>query len=556
MDPSRHPDRTVGAFRVAETAQVWAEDRVTGEPRYIGRGQAAELREEAKAAWQCPVPGCSDARISTRGGSRRDHFFHLTDGAGHSDGESLQHLQAKAMLAAWAREQAPAARVEEERSIKDPVTRRTRRPDVLAEWPDGRRVGFEVEYKSWSVADWRAKQDDFDGHEPLTRAVWLFGHLPRYLAQPPRPADHDEADWDVVLIREIPQAVAGAGMPVLHVNPLDRTIGTVVIEDVSLAEARRWPLWYRAENLGLIGLRLPVDSDTRGRLVVCPLDECELDPELGLVTPVMREVRRVAAEIMAAAAEDRARDELAEQQRAAQRQAAERQAAAEQSTAQSRKAYALAAAERDAKAWTDHPFRLALIKHYGQVPPLLAKRLEDDRGVLGHHEHWHCVAFRDLVRGKIGKTWTVRQVYAVIAQSFKLHNEPHYRGPAITGFLNHLDDHELIAFDWHGGIVRVLNDDPNPAPPPAPPPPSPPPPRRQGPSAAELRTGRSIRLRMEAQRAQAAAQRATVADRGPRLFTVARLVEAGVDADAATALSEMGTAQVAPTSTRRSGKLG
>lgn len=182
MAGGRHTNEQITAFMRDEVAQVWAVDRRDGGLRYLERGTSYAVREEAKSFWRCPVPGCEDGRISTRGGSRRDHFFHLGQGAGHSDGEFVFHLQAKAMLAQRASVRAPDAVVREEQSVKDPETARTRRPDVLAAWPDGRRVAFEVEYKAWPVQAWRGKQADLDALDPPVRTVWLFGHLHRYLA--------------------------------------------------------------------------------------------------------------------------------------------------------------------------------------------------------------------------------------------------------------------------------------------------------------------------------------------------------------------------------------
>jgi hypothetical protein len=85
------------------------------------------------------------------------------------------------------------------------------------------------------------------------------------------------------------------------------------------------------------------------------------------------------------------------------------------------KAYAKAAAERDRIARKSSDLRAALGKVYGKVPPVLSEQLYGDRGVLAHHEHWHCVAYRDSIANRVGKRWTVKQVYAVIAQSFRLH---------------------------------------------------------------------------------------------------------------------------------------
>lgn len=458
----RHGSDAVKAFLNQEVAQVWALHRTTGEPMFLDKGRADAVRQTAKEHWRCPVPGC-EVPISTRGGSRRDHFFHLGEGNGHSDGESMFHLQAKAMLADWARRQDPSVVVTEELTVKDPAASRTRRPDVLAAWPEGRRVAFEVEYKAYTPADWRAKQHDFDQMSPPVLAVWLFGHLHRYLALAPRPAGlAEDQPWDEIVFRELPRAVAAAGMPMLHVNPVDRTVGTVVIDGVPLDQMRKRPRWSAKNDLSHVGLRLPRAGDFHGRLVVCQLDDCRLDPERGLVTPAMAEVEASRAAVEAAAAVDREKDRLAEERAAAIR--------AKQPSKEDRKAYALAAAERDQQKWLDDPLRAGLVRHYGKVPPVLAKKLDGDHGVHGHHEHWHCVAFLKLVSKKVGRTWTVPQVYAVIAESFKLHKEPEKRSHAISGFLRHLKEHGFVDFDdcWNGieGPVTVLHDDVNAPPPP------------------------------------------------------------------------------------------
>jgi hypothetical protein len=447
------------------------------------------------------VPGC-EVPISTRGGSRRDHFFHLGEGNGHSDGESMFHLQAKAMLADWARRQDPSGVVTEELTVKDPAASRTRRPDVLAAWPDGRRVAFEVEYKAYTPSEWRAKQQDFEQMTPPVVAVWLFGHLHRYLALAPRPERlPQDQPWDEVVLRELPRAVAAAGMPMLHVNPLDRTVGTVVVDGVPLDQMRKRPRWSAREDLSHVGMRLPRAGDFQGRLVVCALSECRLDPGRGLVTPAMDEAEASRAAVEAAAAVDRERDRLADERAAALR--------ARQPSPEDRKAYALKAADRDAQKWLDSPMRQSLLHHYGKVPPVLAVRLDDDHGVHGHHEHWHCVAFQDLVSKKVGQTWTVRQVYAVIAQSFTLHKDPLKRGSAISGFLRHLKDHGFVAFDdgWDGieGPVTVLHDDVGGLPPPQQPPPPVPTSVEAPPRARSELSGREwarrLRVSIDAERA-------------------------------------------------------
>lgn len=141
--------------------QVWAVHRTENCRIFLNVGQADAVRDEAKALWKCPVPGC-DGPISTRGKSRRDHFFHPS-GASHGEGESEWHLQAKAMIAGWAEQQPGRVSVREEETAKDEATRMHRIADVMVTWPDldGRKIAFEVEYKPYTAEDWRTKDGEY-----------------------------------------------------------------------------------------------------------------------------------------------------------------------------------------------------------------------------------------------------------------------------------------------------------------------------------------------------------------------------------------------------------
>ena len=116
----KHDAETLKRFVDSDVRQVWAADR-EGNLHYLPEGQAKAMRPRARSGdLRCPVPDCPDPRFTTRGGSRRDGFVHLGDGVRHTDKESISHLQAKAMLAAWARTQEPTADVREERTSRTP----------------------------------------------------------------------------------------------------------------------------------------------------------------------------------------------------------------------------------------------------------------------------------------------------------------------------------------------------------------------------------------------------------------------------------------------------
>jgi hypothetical protein len=136
----------------------------------------------------------------------------------------------------------------------------------------------------------------------------------------------------------------------------------------------------------------------------------------------------------------------------------------------------------------------------------------------------------------------VKQVYAVIAQSFRLHNDAWARGPAISGFLRHLRDHGLVEFEEDAlgsiGTVTVLPHDLMAPPPPPPPPPVPAAPApKQDPVGYTRERVRQIRQELDETRARRAAPPEDLPP-GARP-AVARLVEIGLTPEAAAGLSEL-----------------
>lgn len=208
----------VAAFLDRETRQVWARHRITRAPIFIAPGSAAEVRKTARAEWTCLVPEC-DELISTRGGSKRDHFFHVAAVEHPGGPEGASHLASKAMLAQWAsREASVGAVVAEEQSIKNVELELNRRPDVLVTWPEGRRLALEVEYKHFPAELWAAKQTDFDREG--VAATWLVGHTRVQL---------DPTFASAVRVPALGRTLAATDRHVLVVNPVTRQIGTLAV---------------------------------------------------------------------------------------------------------------------------------------------------------------------------------------------------------------------------------------------------------------------------------------------------------------------------------------
>ncbi|WP_161987453.1 competence protein CoiA family protein [Prescottella subtropica] len=195
---------------------------MTGEPVFIDNGTAAAVRDLARTSWSCLVPGCATP-ISTRGGSKRDHFFHLGNYHHAATPESQNHLAAKAMLAQWAAGQTvDRAVVVEEHAVKNRDTNLDRRPDVLVTRnSDSHRLALEVEYKQFPVESWQRKQQDFD--DEGIACTWLLGHT---RIRPVSRSD-DADDTRGVTVPLLAKRIAAVHRHVLVVNPVTREIGTL-----------------------------------------------------------------------------------------------------------------------------------------------------------------------------------------------------------------------------------------------------------------------------------------------------------------------------------------
>ncbi|PVU84420.1 hypothetical protein DDP54_00800 (plasmid) [Cellulomonas sp. WB94] len=223
----RHDD-SLDDFARGETAQVLARDRRTGELVFLAAGQASAVRPAAREHFECPFPGCdSPAPLTTRGGTYRDHFVHMSPHTHPGGPESLDHFQAKHLIAAWARERAAAACIDVVVNDEEWSPDVRRRPDVLATWPDGRRVAFEVEYKAYPVAAWTEKNADY--RRAGITVVWIFGHSPaRYLRPDNRiGGTRPEGAARGYRLGALTSAVVADSQPVLFINPVTSQIATL-----------------------------------------------------------------------------------------------------------------------------------------------------------------------------------------------------------------------------------------------------------------------------------------------------------------------------------------
>jgi hypothetical protein len=452
----------LAAFLDQELRQVWAMERATGAPVFLGVGQAAEKRTIAKTEWRCPVPDCEDFRITTAGSPRRrDHFRHLGHGAGHSDGEGVFHLQAKSMLAAWARAKYPTLTVREEQTVKHTESRMHRRADVMVTWPDQRRTAIEVEYKAFSPEAWSAKDSQYESAG--VGRIWLFGHLRRHLAQPRRPSDWPEDQVDDRLeLRDLTRAVAEAGQWLIFVNPIERSVATAIVDGWGLDEARRRPNWW--VDPASVGPRRPCGMfGKQARLVIDSLDDCEVDPHLGFVTPAISWVTEQRELVLQAAEADRtlALRRPEENQRFASpvvRGSLELVGSPREQAAEQARVYA----QRRRDEWLASDRYKNFARAY---PPKLAEIVLDHAtyfypGIYFEPQQMRYLIYRDLIHGRRGSTLTFLDVRNAVLRFPGFQYDTRDSQPlrhvnrAVASFLWRLRSCGLLDFESEGYFIH------------------------------------------------------------------------------------------------------
>jgi hypothetical protein len=212
-------------FAGGERRQLWARDTTLPPDAPLVRiapGQAKELRPLCKSGQLvCPFPGCSSPPLNTAGGPRRrDHFRHVQRAAqrDHSP-ETFFHVVGKHLVADWLRQQGAEVEVRIE-----PRLANDQRPDVLANFPDGSRVAFEVQYAPLSVEAWQRRHDGY--RQWGITDYWLFGHLHPQL----RRAYGVYRDQGFYQLSQLQQTLEQQRRRVRWLDPDELQLGTRLVE--------------------------------------------------------------------------------------------------------------------------------------------------------------------------------------------------------------------------------------------------------------------------------------------------------------------------------------
>lgn len=356
-----HDKSAIGTqFLDTESRQVWARDRESGAPVYLEVGMADAMRPIARERLRCPAHGCT-VLISTRGGTRRDHFFHVNSAPHANDGESQAHLGAKAMLADWLSRACLSSQVFEEYAIDTGDADGTRRADV-AVVTGPRVIALEVEYKAFAANAWAAKQRGYA--QAHVSCVWLLGHT-RLRAADDAPV-HDDFEITRVVIPVLARRWAEFDIEIVAINPRTKEIGVVTADPTG---------------------DTPLAAESReGWLHVFPLEECSFDAHRGLLTPLSVRLARTRAE-----AEEQARTSAAHAKAEEERQRREK--------ANWAQIHVLFRRHEAAQhhAWESSPLHPRVMARWGSVPTELAANPPTAKAINALPLHWHAAIYEELI---------------------------------------------------------------------------------------------------------------------------------------------------------------
>lgn len=422
-----------------EPRQVWARDvrRPGIELVFLRVGDAGELRGACHIGWLiCPLPDCPDPAFTTRAGVYRDHFVHTGHATKHA-AETIAHFTAKHMIGQWLRKRHPDTSV----TVDESTVESGQRPDVLAIFPDGSRLAFEVQYSGLAYNVWTRRHEGYAASG--IQDVWLWGHLRRWL-RPPRsqPADdRHEASTEVerpplervALHRDILSQIDDLAGPVFWVDPERREIIT------RRRFSDRPDEWsggdaYRHVDVG------------RDDLALCRIEAGALWTPTRHRDDVIQEQRRRAEEA------ERERTRLAQEAERERRERAAAQERARRAKARDARLAARDARMANSRAWAR--YKQSIVDAGRPLPPIVEDRLEADVHVGLHPAHWHALVFAKFLNRQIRERRNLNEIVAFVAEPSG--DEPRFIEGPVRTYLFHLERHGFLRSERGDGRTWIV----------------------------------------------------------------------------------------------------
>jgi hypothetical protein len=404
-----------------ETRQLYALDRRSGRIVYIEDGQAEPLRPDCRVGHLiCPIEGCESRSFTTYGGTqKRHHFKHLHRGAAAHGPESYYHQLGKALLGQRLRDRHPEARVVVDQEALD----NGQRPDVLVQFPDARRFGFELQYSPLTAEEFERRHRGYAQQGVVD--VWLLGHLPPHL-RPSRDSSF------MVDLGPLAQAIHAAGQPIRFFSPDERKIAAVLCES---------GLFYRYSHVGELAYDDLELCEIRGETFWTPTDDIE-----------------TAARIAREAEEEKERPQ---REAAAARAEAKHRAGAERKKREAdwKVEHRRGRRQRE-QAWRVAEPKVRACFGLDELPAIISEARPSDWGVEWHPAHWHARFFWKHIEGKLGETFS----YSDAIRDF-YREQPYGRESAqraVGGYLFQLRRSGYLLFYadgyWIDGDILVVAD--------------------------------------------------------------------------------------------------
>lgn len=422
-----------------EPRQVWARDvrRPGIELVFLRVGAAEDLRDAChRGRLICPLPDCPDPAFTSRAGVYRDHFVHTGHAAKHA-AETVAHFTAKHMIGQWLRKRHPDASV----TVDDSTVETGQRPDVLAIFPDGSRLAFEVQYSGLGYNAWVARHEGYVASG--IRDVWLWGHLRRWL-RPPRsqPADDRHVESKeierppldrVALHRDILSQIDDLAGPVFWVDPERREIVT----------RRRYS--DRPDNWSGGGAYRLVDV-RRDDLALCRIEAGALWTPTRHRDDVIQEERRRAEEA------ERERTRLAQEAERERRERAATEERAKRAKARDARKAAHDGRMANSRAWAR--YKQSIVDVGRPLPPIVEDRLEADVYVGLHPAHWHALMFAKFLNRRIRERSDLNEIVAFVAE--RSGDEPRFIEGSVRTYLFHLERFGFLRSERDDGRTWIV----------------------------------------------------------------------------------------------------